>query len=265
MGFLTDAVERVRRDLDRNPLPEGTLLLRVRALPPAADFHAALAGPGTSVIAEVKRRSPSAGEIGDPDPGEQAARYERGGAAAISVLTEPRHFDGSLSDLRSVRRRTFLPVLRKDFIVHPAQVIEARAEGADAVLLIAAVLTASEIDELIGVGGDLGMSSLVETHTAEDLDKAIAAEAQIVGVNARDLETLDVDLEQALELARTVPADRLVVVESGISERRQVEMAEEAGASAVLVGETLMRSKRPEVTVRRLLGALAVAKPGAEG
>jgi indole-3-glycerol phosphate synthase len=264
MGFLTDAVDRVRRDLQRNPLPEGTLLLRVRAVRPPVDFRAAMAGPGISVIAEVKRKSPSAGVIADPDPGEQAARYERGGASAISVLTEPRYFDGSLSDLRSVRRRTSLPILRKDFIVHPAQVMEARAEGADAILLIASVLTVPEIDELMAVGRDLGMAAMVEVHSRDDLEKAVSADAQIIGVNARDLESLDVDLDQALELARIVPRERMVVVESGIRERRQVEQAERAGASAVLVGETLMRAKRPEVTLRRLLGVLAVARRGGE-
>src|SRR2546428_4905134 len=127
-------VERVRKDLERRPLDEGTLLLRTKALPPPSDFGGALRRRGMSLIAEVVRASPWAGTIAERDPGEQAAQYERGGASAISVLTEPRFFDGSLVDLRSVRRRTRLPVLRRDFIVHPAQVIEARAEGADAVL-----------------------------------------------------------------------------------------------------------------------------------
>ena len=260
VGFLTEAVERVRKDLELRPLNEGTLLLRTRAVPPPRDFRSALAGPGVGIIAEVKRASPSAGPIAQADPGEQAGRYERGGAVAISVLTEPRYFDGSLWDLRSARRRTSLPILRKDFLLHPAQVIEARAEGADAVLLIAPALSASEIEELGAVAEDLGMAALVEVHTEQDLDKAVLAEAQIVGVNSRDLESLHVDLESALGLARTISQDRTVVLESGITTRRDVVRAGEAGADAVLVGETLMRSADPEVTLRRLAGTLEVAR-----
>lgn len=259
MGFLTEHIERVRKSLLERPLDEGSLLLRTRALPPPIDLEAALRKPGMSLIAEVKRRSPSAGDIAEVDPGAQAERYERGGAAAVSVLTEPRFFGGSLSDVRSVRRHTALPILRKDFIVHPAQVIEARAEGADAVLLIAAALTASEIDELRAVASDLGMAALVETHSREDLAKALEAEARIVGVNARDLETLQVDVDAALALAREVPPDTVLVFESGVSRREDVVRAEEAGADAVLVGEALMRARSPELQIRKLLGLLAVA------
>jgi indole-3-glycerol phosphate synthase len=258
MGFLTDIVERVRRDLERDPPDEGHLSLRVRSMPPARDFAAALSGPGVSIVAEVKRASPSAGDIAAAaDPGEQAARYEAGGAAAISVLTEPRHFGGSLLDLRLARRKTTLPILRKDFVVHPGQVLEARAEGADAVLLISASLTLGELRDLRDVAESLGMAALVEAHGEEDLDRALASGARLVGVNARDLETLDVDLDRAVRLASAVPADRLLVLESGMSTRADVARAEEVGARAVLIGEALMRSTDPARTIRKLRGVLA--------
>ena len=254
-GFLSGMVERVRRELLDQPLPEGNLLLRTRVAPPAVDFDAALRAPSLALIAEVKRASPSAGAIAEVDAGEQAERYDRAGAAAISVLTEPRHFNGSLADLRSVRRRTALPILRKDFLVHPAQVIESRAEGADAVLLIAAALSSAELAELLAAVEELGMAALVEVHARPDLERALEAGGRIIGVNARDLETLTVDTEGALELAHEVPADRILVIESGIATREQVERAIEAGAHGILVGEALMRSADPARTVRALLGA----------
>jgi len=254
VACLTEIVSQVRERLARRPLPEGSLLLRTRAMPPPLDFEAALRGPVLALIAEVKRSSPSAGEIGDVDPGEQAARYQAGGASAISVLTEPRHFGGSLADLRAVRRHTTLPVLRKDFIVHPGQVIEARAEAADAVLLIAAALSELELDELRTVAEELGMSAVVEAHTPADLGRALGAGARIVGVNARDLESLEVDLDAALALAGSVPPGRVVVAESGLRSREDVLRAERAGAHAVLVGEALMRSADPAAAVRELLG-----------
>jgi indole-3-glycerol phosphate synthase len=254
MGFLTEMVTRVRKDLDERPLSEGSLLLRTRVVPAAADFEAALRRPGISLIAEVKRASPSAGAIAEVEPADQAARYVAGGASAVSVLTEPKHFGGSLADLRSVRRRTSVPLLRKDFIVHPSQVIQSRAEGADAILLIAAALTASELDELRAVAEELGMAAVVEAHAEEDLSRALDSGARIVGVNARDLETLEVDRERAIALAARVPSDRVLVLESGVRTREDVVRAEAAGAHAVLVGEALMRSADPEAAVRELLG-----------
>jgi len=254
VGFLSDTIERVRRDLDRRPLHEGNLLLHARSLPPPIDLEAALRAPGIGVVAEVKRASPSAGAIAEADPGELAARYERGGAAAVSVLTEPRHFGGSLADLRAARRTTTLPILRKDFIVHPAQILEARAAGADAVLLIAAALEESEVRGLLSVAGDLGLSALVEAHDRRDLVKALDAGARIVGLNARDLETMEVDPDGVLALLGEVPPGPVRVLESGISTREQVRRAERAGADAVLVGEALMRSADPEATLRELAG-----------
>jgi indole-3-glycerol phosphate synthase len=254
MGFLTEAVERVRRELDRNPLPEGTLLLRSRTLPPPVGFGDALRRPGLGIIAEVKRSSPSAGAIAEADPGDQAAAYEAGGAVAVSVLTEPRHFGGSIADLRAVRSHTTLPVLRKDFIVHPAQVLEARANGADAVLLIAAVLTDTEIVSMQETADDLGMDSLVEAHTGDEVGRAVEAGARIVGVNSRDLESLEVDLDTALDLLSRVPGDRLRVLESGVGTREQMSRAESAGADAVLVGEALMRAGDPAAKLGELMG-----------
>ena len=207
-----------------------------------------------SLIAEVKRASPSAGPIAEVDSAGQAAAYAQGGAAAISVLTEPRHFDGSVADLRSVRGRTSIPVLRKDFIVHPSQVIQSRAEGADAVLLIATAVTESELEELRCVAEEMGMSALVEAHTEADLGRALASGARMVGVNARDLETLEVDGDRAFELAAKVPPELVLVIESGIRTRKDVLRAGEAGAHAVLVGEALMRSADPSRAVATLLG-----------
>jgi indole-3-glycerol phosphate synthase len=254
LGFLTEMVERVRRDLRDRPLAPGNLLLRTRALPPPGDFEAALRTPDVSLIAEVKRASPSAGDIAEVDAGSQAEAYQAAGASAVSVLTEPRHFNGSLADLRAVRRRCTLPLLRKDFLVHPSQIIESRAEGADAVLLISAALSPAELEELRLAAEEMGMAALVEVHSEEDLNQAVASGARVVGVNARDLETLEVDTEGALTLAQRVPPNLLVVIESGIRTRQQVERAAAAGAHAVLVGESLMRAADPMAAVQELLG-----------
>ncbi len=260
MGFLTDIVDRVRRDLERRPLDESALMAYAMAMPPTRDFAAALtAGSPPAIIAEIKRASPSAGAITDAEPAAQARAYEEGGAAAISVLTEPRRFNGSLADLRAVHfATTGAPVLRKDFLILPAQLIEARAAGADAVLLIAACLSPNELAAMLAAAADLGLGTLVETHSEEDLAKGLEAGAPVVGVNARDLETLEVDVERALEQLGRVPADRVVVFESGISTRGQVERALQAGARAVLVGEALMRSPDPAAKIRELLGKEAV-------
>jgi len=255
MGFLTDHVARVRADLAAHPLDDSTLLARALAAPPARDFLAALRATTPAFIAEVKRASPSAGTIAENrDPMEQARAYSEAGASAISVLTEPRHFHGTLADLRAARMASPLPVLRKDFLVHPSQVIESRANGADAVLLIAACLTDHEITALIAAARDLGMTVLLETHSDEDLTRALATDASIVGVNARDLESLEVDGAGALARLRRIPGDRLAVMESGFSSREDVRAAVDAGASAILVGEALMRAADPRAALRELAG-----------
>ena len=256
MGFLTDLVAERRRELERHPIDDSTLLTRALSMPPARDFVGALRARAgdPAVIAEVKRASPSAGAIADRDPGAQARAYASAGAAAISVLTEPAHFHGSLADLRAARMACDLPVLRKDFLIYPSELIESRATGADAVLLIAACLSANELVAMLAAARDLGLGALVETHSDDDLDKALATDAEVVGVNARDLETLDVDAERALAHLRRIPAGRLSVMESGIATRDHVRAAVDAGASAILVGEALMRADDPGVKLRELLG-----------
>jgi indole-3-glycerol phosphate synthase len=255
MGFLTDMLDRLRRDLEEHPLDDIALMARVSAMPPAKDLEAAVkAAEPPALIAEVKRASPSAGVIAeDVNPSVLARGYQAGGAAAVSVLTEPRHFQGSLADLQAVRSSVSIPVLRKDFLIHPAQVIEARASGADAVLLIVAALTDAQLGALLESARDVGLAALVETHSDEDLDRAIESGARIIGVNARDLETLDVDVKAALARIGRVPYDRISVLESGISTRANVDAALEAGASAILVGEALMRAEDPARAVRKLL------------
>jgi len=256
MGFLSEVVEGVRRELERRPLDDGSLLARARSSPPPRDFVGALRrAPVPAVIAEVKRASPSAGPIAERDPAERARAYEAGGAAALSVLTEPRHFGGSLADLRAARWAASLPVLRKDFLVHPSQLIESRAAGADAVLLIAAALADDELSALLAVARDLGLGVLLEAHAEEDLERALATGAEVVGVNARDLETLEVDGERAMRLLARVPGDRIAVLESGISRPEQAARAAAAGARALLVGEALMRAEDPAALIRALRGA----------
>jgi indole-3-glycerol phosphate synthase len=255
MGFLTDLTEQLRRELLAEPLDASALMARARVRPPARDLTAALRARTPALIAEVKRASPSAGVIAEGrDPAAQSIAYVAGGAAAVSVLTEPQHFDGALVDLEAVRLSVSVPVLRKDFLVDPAQVIESRASGADAVLLIAASLSELELRAMLAAAGDLGLGALVETHTDEDLEKALATDAEIIGVNARDLETLEVDVDGALGRLRAIPSPRLAVMESGVATRAQFVAAVDAGASAILVGEALMRAPDPAAKVQELLG-----------
>lgn len=255
MGFLSETVEEVRRRLAREPLDESGLMALAMRLPPTRGFVGALwSATPPAVIAEVKRASPSSGPIAQVEPAAQAGAYEAAGAAAVSVLTESRHFDGSLADLRAVHLATSVPVLRKDFLVHPAQLMEARVGGADAVLLIVAALSDHELEAMLAAADDLGLGALVEVHTDRDLGRALATSAKVVGVNARDLETLEVDADRGLALLERVPADRIAVAESGISGPEHVERAIAAGARAVLVGEALMRAADPGAKLRELLG-----------
>jgi indole-3-glycerol phosphate synthase len=228
-----------------------------RAHPPGrlgrGPFSEALAGPGIGVIAEFKRRSPSAGPLREnPDLGEIVSAYARGGAAALSVLTEEPNFGGSLEDLRLAGSVTTLPRLRKDFIVDPFQLQESLAAGADAVLLIVAALAQPELASLHDAARALGLDVLVEVHDGHELQRALAAGAQIVGVNNRDLRDFSVDLERTERLMGDVPAGVLVVSESGIDGPEQLERLEDLGVQAVLVGESLMRAADPEAALRRL-------------
>lgn len=217
-------------------------------------FRGALAGPGVSVIAEFKRRSPSAGPLRErPDLLEMVAAYERGGAGALSVLTEGPNFEGSLEDLRAARAACRLPVLRKDFVVDPYQLHEARAAGADAVLLIVAALAQPLLVRLHEQALALGLDVLVEVHDAEELRRAADAGAVLIGVNNRDLRDFSVDVRRTFELLRLMPAGATVVSESGIGTAEQLRELDEHGVHAALVGETLMRARHPERALRKLL------------
>ena len=246
--ILDDIVRDNLAELDLKRRHQPIEEMRELALnqPPPLDFAAALAGDSVSVIAEVKRASPSAGLIrADFDPGVIAQAYAAGGAAAISVLTEPRYFKGNLSYLRVVRQalgEAGPPLLRKDFITDAYQIYEARAFRADAVLLIASVLDSARLAELLALTHQLGMTALVEAHDAAELEVAVASGARVIGINNRDLNTFTVDLSLTQRLRPMVPPDRILVSESGIHTRADVKQLAGIGVSAVLVGEALMRA-----------------------
>jgi indole-3-glycerol phosphate synthase len=246
--------ERVERCKQERSLAE--LERAASARPEGRPFSEALVRPGTSVVAEFKRRSPSAGEI---RPGatvtELVRAYERGGAAALSILTEEAHFDGSLHDLREARDASDLPVLRKDFTIDPYQLYEAKAAGADAVLLVVGALRPHELGALHGVASGLDLDAIVEVHDEEELETALAIDADIIGINNRNLEDFRVDLQTTFELLTDVPAGKAVVSESGIERRDQIEELEQVGVDAVLVGEALMRAPDPEAATRELTHA----------
>jgi indole-3-glycerol phosphate synthase len=216
-------------------------------------FAPALARPGLSVIAEHKRRSPSAGPIReDLELEDVVGAYERGGAAALSVLTDAPSFGGRLEDLTRARRASALPLLRKDFIVDPYQLHEALVAGADAVLLIVAALPDSELERLHARAGALGLAALVEVHDGAELERAAAVGATIIGVNNRDLTTLEVDVRTTYALLEHMPAEATVVAESGFRTRSELDQLAAAGVDAVLIGEALMRSPDLEAACRRL-------------
>jgi indole-3-glycerol phosphate synthase len=218
-------------------------------------FRDAIAGEGIAVIAEFKRRSPSAGELAAaPDIGAVVGAYERGGAAAVSVLTEGPNFGGELSDLQTAGEACGLPLLRKDFIVDPFQLGESVAAGADAVLLIVAGLEQEQLAALHEQALDLGLDPLVEVHDERELERALEAGAAIVGINNRDLRDFTVDVTRTERLLGEVPAGVLVVSESGISDPEQLERLRERGVDAVLVGEALMRARDPAAALSRLRG-----------
>jgi len=219
-------------------------------------FNEALVRPGLSLIAEFKRRSPSAGEIAAATSvAEQVGAYERGGAAALSVLTDEPHFGGSLEDLRAARAASSLPILRKDFVVDPYQLYEAAVNGADAVLLIARALEDEALGELHAAARGLDLDCLVEVHDGEELERALALDVDVIGINNRNLDQGTVDLTTTFELMPDVPAGKAVVAESGISTRAELAELERVGVDAVLIGTTLMRAADPEALTRELTGA----------
>lgn len=257
MSVLDDIVAGVRIDLARRE--SETSLTELRAaladVDPSRDPMPAFRAAGSSVIAEVKRKSPSKGALADiPDPAVLASAYARGGAAAISVLTEERRFDGSLDDLRAVRAAVDTPVLRKDFIVTGYQLVEARAAGADLVLLIVAALADEELRRLYDEARELGLTVLVEVHDEDETERAVALGAELIGVNARNLRTLAVDDGTFGRLAPLIPEDRVKVAESGITNVADVKRFTGEGARVVLVGEALVRDGDPEGAVRAMTG-----------
>jgi indole-3-glycerol phosphate synthase len=256
--ILDRIVEARRADIQhRKPmLPMAALRMAVRKAAPPRDFAAVLARPGLNVIAELKRASPSRGVLRQSyEPAAIAKAYEAAGAAAISVLTEEQFFQGSLAHLREVRKAVALPVLRKDFIVDPWQVWEARAAEADSFLLIAAVLDDAILGELITLGRELGMEPLVEVHAREELERSVAAGARIVGANNRDLRTFDVRLETSLELVEQIPEECIAVSESGLRTAGDLARLRAAGFDALLIGEHLMSAPDPGQALRELLRA----------
>lgn len=220
-------------------------------------FNEALVRPGLSLIAEFKRRSPSAGQLAPEgiDVATQVAAYERGGAAAVSVLTDEPHFGGSLADLRAARAACGMPIIRKDFVVDRYQLYEAAVNGADAVLLIVAALGDSELRSLYEEARSLDLDCLVEVHDDEELERALAAGAEVIGINNRNLDDMSVDIATTFELMPDVPAGKTVVAESGISGRAELEELERVGVDAVLIGTSLMTAADPEAKTRELTGA----------
>jgi indole-3-glycerol phosphate synthase len=258
MSLLDRIVAETYEEVDRRRehVPIAQLEHALRDRPEQRPFAEALIRPtGISLIAEHKRRSPSAGVIRDgATVTEVVEAYERGGAVAVSILTEPFHFDGSLDDLREARAAGSLPILRKDFIVDPYQLYEAAAAGADAVLLIVAALHPEDLRVLHREARALDLDVLVEVHDEEELETALAVDADVLGINNRDLTDFSVDLDRTFELLSDVPAGKTVVSESGISTREQLDQLERVGVDAVLVGETLMRAPDLEAATRELAG-----------
>jgi indole-3-glycerol phosphate synthase len=258
MSVLDDIVAGVRDDLAvrRAALPEARLRALVADAPPARDPLPAFRAPGLSVIAEVKRRSPSKGALADiPDPAALARSYAAGGADAISVLTERRRFGGSLDDLRAVRAAVETPLLRKDFVVSTYQLLEARAAGADLVLLIVAALEDEMLARLHGEARELGLTVLVEVHDEAEVARALAVGAALVGVNARNLKTLEVDPATFGRLAGLLPDGVVKVAESGIGGVDDAARHAAEGADVVLVGEALVKDGDPAAAVAAMRGA----------
>ncbi len=254
MGGVLDAILASTRARLPRLLVEADALAAAAARAPASrDFAAPLRGSHLGVIAEMKRRSPSAGPIA-PDlvPGDLAADYRRGGASAMSVLTEQEFFGGSLADLEAVRRRVETPVLRKDFIIHEVQIDESRAAGADAVLLIVSALEESDLAALVSRTADGGMTAMVEAHDADEVRRAIDAGASVVGVNNRDLKTFGVDLGTAERLRTLIPDEVVAVAESGIRGPEDALRMAAAGFDAILVGQAAVQSGDPAAFIASL-------------
>src|SRR3954453_15639463 len=267
MSVLDDIVAGVRADLAERQarVADAELEALVADAAPARDPMPAFRAPGLSVIAEVKRRSPSKGDLGEiPDPAALARAYAAGGADAISLLTEGRRFGGSLADLRSVRAAVDTPLLRKDFIVTSYQLLEARAAGADLVLLIVAALDDALLKDLHDQARELGLTVLTEVHDEDEVERALAVGAEVVGVNARNLKTLDVDADTFGRLVKVAPDEGVTGGESGFAGPDDAARYAAQGADVVLVGEALVRDGNPRAAVAARRAAVAQAAPGKE-
>ena len=258
MGIIDELIDGAREGVDarKRDLPAAELEAQLSRRGEDRPFQEALTRPGLSVIAEFKRRSPSAGDIRPgADVAAHVAAYERGGAAALSVLTDTPHFGGSLEDLRAARGAATLPIIRKDFIVDPYQLYEAAVYGADAVLLIVRALSDRELRALYEEARALDLDCVVEVHDAEELERALEVDAEVIGINNRDLDEQRVDIQTTFELMPDVPAGKTVVAESGISGREELMELDRVGVDAVLIGGALMTAADPELKTRELTGA----------
>ena len=255
--MIEQLISAARRAVEhrREQVPLAELEAQLQGRGPDRPFNEALARPGLSLIAEYKRRSPSVGEIAAGIAvADQVRAYERGGAAALSILTEEEHFGGSLEDLHTAREACDLPILRKDFLIDPYQLYEAAASGADAVLLIVRALRDKDLASLQAEARALDLDVLLEVHDADELERALGHDADVIGINNRDLDTGQVDVATTFELMPDVPAGKTAVAESGISSRADLDELERVGVDAVLIGEALMRAEDPEAKVWELVG-----------
>ena len=260
LGRLSAAAGVRANDLEKR---SADLRDRAKDAPAGPSFAAALRRTDVAVVAEVKRRSPSKGVINAGlDAAEQASAYARGGAAALSILTEPTEFGGSVQDLMDARAATNLPTLKKDFHVHTVQALEARAAGASAMLLIARALPPDDLTAIADRASELGVEVLVEVRSEQELERALAIRHAVIGVNSRDLETLVIDATVTARLIPLIPADRLAIAESGVSARSDVERAAGVGADAVLVGSTVSASSDPAAAVAALTGVARMLRGG---
>lgn len=258
--IITVKREEIARLKHSKPVSE--LKRIIRDLPPTRDFRNALSGGDCSIIAEIKRSSPSRGRLRENfDPLEIASIYEENGAAAISVLTDRGFFEGDKNYLSAIKKIVNIPLLRKDFIIDPCQIYETRVLGGDAVLFIVRLLEDEQLREYIQLAEEVGLDSLVEAHSGEELDRAIAAGAGIMGINNRNLETFSTDLATSLDLVSCVPKDKIVVSESGINTRKDIETLMKAGIYSFLVGEALMRADDIGRKLKELLGAKSPLTP----
>lgn len=258
--ILDEIVAAKKKELEeiRKALPLADLEKKVSGLPPVRDFRAALqGGPGSiiKIIAEVKKASPSKGILCEHfNPVRIAREYQDSGAAALSVLTETKYFLGSLEYLQKIKESTAIPVLRKDFIFDPYQVYEARARGADAVLLIAAMLDCGQLQDLMILCGRLSLCCLLEVHNEKEMETALALDAEVIGINNRDLNTFKTDISTTLNLIRLIPEGKTVISESGLARRADILTLRDAGVAAFLIGEAFMKETKPGDKLRELIG-----------